>query len=81
MRNALLSSLWAIAGGFIALILACWVGVTALFLVFFEFGKTATGVEVDSVTFFFALPICLLVGVWCKRLFYRGKLPGYRPKK
>jgi hypothetical protein len=39
-----------------------------------------TGAELDEVLFFFAVPVGILVGYWCKSLFYRGKLFGYRPE-
>jgi hypothetical protein len=79
MRNAVLSSVWALAGGFIAFLACCWAGDWITEKVLFPHAKIVIGPEVNMVVFF-AVPISLCVAGWCTRLFYAGRLPGYRSK-
>jgi hypothetical protein len=80
MRNAILSSVWAMIGGFATFVACCWLGDLVIAKVLFPHAKMVIGASLNMVVFF-AVPVSLCVASWCTRLFYKGKLPGYRPKK
>jgi hypothetical protein len=79
MRNKFLSRLWALVGGFTAAVLCCWLGALLLTAIMYFFGGKVTPVELDDVNCV-AILAGILAGIWCKRLFYRAKLPGYKPE-
>jgi hypothetical protein len=80
MRNTLLSLFWAVVGGVTAFVLGCCLGDLSLTAILSSLGQEVTPVELNVMTGM-AVVFSLLFGIWCKRLFYKAKLPGYQPDK
>jgi hypothetical protein len=78
MRNAILSSIWSLIGGLTAFYACSWIGdwtIEAL-----SHGELIIRASIDLLIFF-TVPVSICVASWWTRLFYAGKLPGYRPEK
>ncbi len=80
MRNSLLCALWMLAGGFAAFVLTSWL--VAFVFINFHTGPLgmSTSVGLDQAATF-GLIVGIVVSLWCKSLFFRGRLPGYRSEK
>jgi hypothetical protein len=79
MRNNMLATLWMLVGAFAAL----WIGVIPLAMIR-DFLRHFVGDRSPLLAIpylLFTLPIAAYGATWFKRLFYAGKLPGYRPEK
>jgi hypothetical protein len=69
-----------LAGGFAAFVLTCWL--SAFVLISFHTGPLgmSTSVGLDQAATL-GLIVGIVISICCRRLFFCGRLPGYRSEK
>ena len=76
MRNTILANIWMLIGAFVGFVVsAIPLGLVLQVLVHY-WGTHSPIVQMFGLPFLVAAFVC---GRWFKSLFYKGRLPGYKP--